>query len=88
MDLRKTLILVHTLFSDNKVEHALIGGLGLACYGSTRATIDLDLLIYEFDKELSKKLLLDNGFHLVNESEEVLQFSGLGYVEDQFQKKF
>lgn len=81
MDLRKTLKLVHALFTNNKIDHALIGGLGLACYGSTRATVDLNLLIYETDKELSKKLLLGNGFHLVNESAEVLQFSGVGYVD-------
>jgi len=41
MDLRNTLKLVHSLFSENKIDHALIGGLGLSCYGSTRATIDL-----------------------------------------------
>ena len=81
MDLRKTLKLVHALFSDKKIDHALIGGLGLACYGSTRATVDLDLIIYESDKDLSKKILLSNGFQLVNETDEVLQFSGLGFVD-------
>jgi hypothetical protein len=81
VDLRKTLKLVHSLFSAKKLDHALIGGLGLACYGSTRATVDLDLIIYESDKELAKKLLTDNGFELVNETEEVLQFSGFGYVD-------
>src|SRR5688572_27687143 len=81
MDLRKTLKYVHELFSQAGVEHSLIGGLGLACYGSTRATIDLDLLIYESDKEKAHKLLIENGFKLVNESPEVLQFSGIGYVD-------
>ena len=45
MDLRKTLRFVHDLLVDAKIEHSLIGGLGLACYRSTRATVDLDLLI-------------------------------------------
>ncbi len=81
MDLRKTLKFVHSLFSDNLIEHALIGGLGLACYGSTRATIDMDLLIYEEDKIKAQNLLIKNGFNLQNESEEVLQFAGLGYVD-------
>tara|TARA_Y100000780_G_scaffold132772_1_gene119370 strand:+ start:82969 stop:83433 length:465 start_codon:yes stop_codon:yes gene_type:complete len=63
------------------VDHALIGGLGLACYGSTRATVDLDLLIYEEDKEKTSELLVKNGFALQNQSEEVLQFGGLGYVD-------
>ena len=59
----------------------MIGGLGLACYGSTRATVDMDLLIYEEDKLKVQELLSQNGFNLQNESEEVLQFSGMGYVD-------
>jgi len=81
MDLRKTLKFVHDLFSANSIDHALIGGLGLACYGSTRATVDMDLLIYEEDKLNAQELLNKNGFILQNESEEVLQFSGMGYVD-------
>ncbi len=81
MDLRKTLKLVHHLFSQAQITHSLIGGLGLACYGSTRATIDLDLLIHESDTEQAKKILSENGFNLVNESKEVIQFSGVGYVD-------
>lgn len=81
MNLRTTLKLAHNLLNDNQIDHALIGGLALACYGSTRATIDLDLLVHEENKAKVKKLLLDNGFTLVHESEEVLQFSGLGYID-------
>lgn len=81
MDLRKTLQLVHNLFVENKIEHALIGGLGLACYGSTRATIDLDLLIHEDDKLKAKGLLESVGFKTEHESDEVLQFSGAGLVD-------
>jgi len=32
MDLRKTLILVHHLFDQAKIDHALIDGLGLTCF--------------------------------------------------------
>ena len=39
--------LVHNLLEQERVEHMLIGGLGLSCYGSTRATSDVDILIYE-----------------------------------------
>jgi hypothetical protein len=81
MDLRKTLILVHELFVKAKIDHSLIGGLGLACYGSTRATVDLDLLIHEINKEPAKELLIKNGFNLVHESIEVLQFAGIGFVD-------
>lgn len=81
MDLRNTLKLVHELFKNEGIEHALIGGLCLACYGSTRATVDLDLLIYESDKESAEETLCRNGFNLVNSSSEVLQFSGIGLVD-------
>lgn len=81
MNLRNTLKLVHSLLSQESIDHALIGGLGLACYGSTRATVDVDLLVKESDKEKLKKILIENGFDLVNESKEVLQFSGVGFVD-------
>jgi len=81
MDLRATLKLAHFILSQNKIPHALIGGLALACYGSTRATVDLDLLVREEDKERLKTLFHQNGFNLINESDEVLQFSGMGYVD-------
>lgn len=81
MDLRNTLKFVHNLFAKSSIDHALIGGLGLACYGSTRATVDMDLLVYEEDKEQVEELLTKNGFDLQNKSEEVLQFSGMGYVD-------
>lgn len=81
MDLRNTLKFVHNILDSKSIDHALIGGLGLACYGSTRATIDLDLLIHEDNKSLVKQLLSDNGFNLDYETAEVMQFSGLGYVD-------
>ena len=81
MNLRATLKLAHTLLDQHSIPHALIGGLALACYGSTRATVDLDLLIREEHKDTVKTLFLNNGFNLAFESEEVLQFSGMGYVD-------
>lgn len=81
MNLRNTLKLVHRLLADHQIDHALIGGLGLACYGSLRATVDLDLLIDESDKVKTRELLIQNGFNLFNETDEVLQFSGFGYVD-------
>jgi len=81
MDLRKTLKFVHELFVNSNIEHSLIGGLCLACYGSTRATVDLDLIIYDFDKEKAMEILIKNGFTLTNHTIEVLQFTGIGYVD-------
>lgn len=81
MNLRATLKLAHSLLDQNEVPHAMIGGLAMACYGSGRATVDLDLLIKEENKDLVKTLFLANGFNLVNETVEVMQFAGLGYVD-------
>lgn len=81
MNLRKTLKFVHALFKGESIDHALIGALALSCYGSTRATADLNLLIHQKDKERAKELLLKNAFNIVHESENVMQFSGLGYVD-------
>ena len=81
MDLRQTLKLTHDVLTQAKVEHALIGGLALACYGSTRATVDLDLLIHENDSPRAKAELLKHGFSVEFESAEVIQLKGLGYVD-------
>ncbi len=81
MNLKDTLKQIHTLFSENSIDHALIGGLGLACYGSTRATMDLDVLVHGNNRDQVKELLTQSAFDLVNESKEVLQFSGSGYVD-------
>ncbi len=81
MDLRATLQLAHTLLTQANIDHALIGGLALACYGSTRATQDLDLLIHENQVARAKELLEKNGFTMLHESPEVLQFDGIGLVD-------
>lgn len=81
MNLRGTLKLAHSILEQERIPHALIGGLAMAWYGSTRATVDLDLLINEENKDQVKNIFLKNGFTLVNETLEVLQFSGLGYVD-------
>ncbi len=81
VNLRSTLKLAHSLLEQNGVSHALIGGLALACYGSTRATVDLDLIADEIHKEKIKTIFTANGFRLVHESIEVLQFSGIGNVD-------
>ncbi len=81
MELQKTLIFLHDIFSTNDIEHALIGGLALACYGSTRATVDLDLIIDESDKNNACELMLNNGFSIEHESSDIIQFSGIGIVD-------
>jgi hypothetical protein len=60
LNLRATLKLAHHLLDQNNIPHALIGGLALACYGSTRATINLDLLVREEHKNKLKDLFLED----------------------------
>lgn len=81
MGLRETLKLVHRLLESEGVAHALIGGLALASYGSLRATVDLDLIVDENDRDSVLRILLKNGFELFNDGPEVIQFSGLGFVD-------
>ncbi len=64
--LRKTLRTIHELLENSQIPHALIGGFALACYGSTRATSDIDFLIHEDHKN---KVYLD----LFNEWEVILE---------------
>lgn len=81
MELRKTIQVVHKLLKQEKVEHALIGGLALSCYGSTRSTMDVDLLIHEDSKPKVKSSLKNIGFQIVFENEEVIQLQGIGYLD-------
>lgn len=81
MNLQETLKKVHFILEKASIDHVLIGGLGLSCYGSTRATQDLDLLIYEKDKDRVKEILKENAFQLSFESEEVMHFEGEGLVD-------
>lgn len=81
MDLRQTLILTHTILKQNNIPHAMIGGMALACYGIFRATMDLDILIHEEDQNIVKEILNKNSFNLINETNEFMQFSGIGNLD-------
>ena len=81
MDLRKTLDLATKTLGKAGISHALIGGFALAHYGIFRATQDIDLLVDGSDPAKIKRLLLDEGFKLIHESSEVLQFTGVGYLD-------
>ncbi len=81
INLRKTLSLTHQLFEQNHIKHALIGGFALSTYGIHRATFDIDLIVEAEKKDIIKKLMLENGFILRFESSEVLQYTGVGFVD-------
>ena len=81
MDLRKTLLLAHDLLDSANIDHALIGGLAMVSLGLSRATIDVDLIIEENNKDKAKELLIKNGFTLSYETPDFLQFSGIGLLD-------
>jgi hypothetical protein len=81
INLRKTLTEAHSILEQQGIAHALIGGFALAAYGQHRATIDIDFLADGSKKDLIKSSLLAKGFTLKHESAEVLQFSGVGFLD-------
>jgi hypothetical protein len=80
-NLRLTLNTAHSLLQQAKISHALIGGFALAAYGYHRATADIDFLADGTKKDLIKSILTSNGFELRHESDEVLQFTGIGFLD-------
>lgn len=81
INLRKTLQESHALLSQQGIAHALIGGFALAVYGQHRATVDIDFLADGTKKDLIKSSFLKKAFTLKYESNEVLQFTGPGFVD-------
>lgn len=81
INLRKTLTEAHSILEQQGIAHALIGGFALAAYGQHRATVDIDFLADGSKKDLIKSSLLSKGFVLKHESAEVLQFSGIGFLD-------
>ena len=81
INLRKTLTESHQILEARGVAHALIGGFALATYGQHRATFDIDFLADGSQKKIIKDAFLAQGFSVKFESDDVLQFSGLGYVD-------
>ena len=82
IQLRKTLQTAHETLDKNKIDHALIGGLALAVYNEdSRSTSDIDLLADGNKKNEIKECLVAAGFNLNYESNEVLQFTGIGFLD-------
>lgn len=81
INLRQTLRLAQQALEDADIDYALIGGLALANLGIHRATVDVDLLVDGQKKDIAKQVLQKMGFELTIETEEVLQFSGIGLLD-------
>ncbi|MDD5194186.1 MAG: hypothetical protein PHQ96_00745 [Candidatus Omnitrophica bacterium] len=61
-------------FEKNKIGYALIGGFALGIYGVVRSTNDLDFLIDKKHQALLKKIMKQNAYDIIHESEDVIQF--------------
>lgn len=81
IDLRTTLTLASSLLQKSGIDHALIDGFALAVHGINRATIDIDFLADGTKKNEILDLMTKNGFILKFATDEVLQFTGVGFVD-------
>lgn len=65
------------IFSEKKINYALIGGLALGFHHYHRATMDIDFLIQKSDMESVKEILCEiKKLEVFYESSEVLQLNG------------
>lgn len=76
MDFVKVFNFLLSDFKQEKIDCALIGGFGLQALGITRTTGDIDLLINRQDTQKAKKIMKRQGYRLLHESGDVLNFSG------------
>lgn len=81
MGLKATLDLAHGILEQNAIPHALIGGMALSVWGAPRSTADIDFLVDGNFKSAAKQALLGVGFVSHHETDEVLQFKGVGFVD-------
>lgn len=81
MGLKDTLNLAHQTLYKADIDHALIGGLGLAVLGIHRATFDVDFLIDGENKADTINVMSAAGWKLAMETENVLHFDGRGRVD-------
>ncbi len=85
MDFEKVLIFLLENFEKYGIRYALMGGFALHAAGYTRATQDLNILILKEDMPKIKKRLVNLGYDVAHESEDVVNFKGalkeLGQVD-------
>jgi predicted nucleotidyltransferase len=81
MSLKTLLEKSHQALQDRGVDHALIGGFALAVLGIPRATNDVDYLVDESQKENARTALLEAGWKVNFETEDVIHFSDQGSVD-------
>ncbi|HBU70402.1 MAG TPA: hypothetical protein DEE98_08505 [Elusimicrobia bacterium] len=76
MDFESVFRLILTKFNQENVTFALIGGFAVHSAGYTRATTDIDFLVKKEDMQKVKKIMLDYGYELLSEDEEISNYLG------------
>jgi len=74
MDFETVLKKLIGFFKKNNINYALIGGFALGLYGVVRSTNDLDFLIDKKHEKTLKDFMARNGYSIIYESENVVQF--------------
>ncbi len=74
MDFKQVLSLLIIDLNNHKIDYGLIGGFAMGLLGLNRSTVDLDFLINIDDISKVKNFLINIGYELLYESENVLQF--------------
>lgn len=81
MNLLESLQWSHHVLTQLKAPHALIGGLALSEYGYSRGTQDVDWLIPEECVSAVRTRFLSEGFQVLHESGDVIQFEGKAGID-------
>jgi len=74
MDFERVFKNIIKAFKDNDVRYGLIGGYALGLYGVVRSTADLDFLIDKKKERILKRLMGNNLYEIVHETDNLIQF--------------
>jgi hypothetical protein len=77
MDFENVIKFLLEYFEKYNIRYALMGGFALHAAGYSRTTHDIDILIHKEDMPQMKGLLLNLGYDLIHESEDISNFRGL-----------
>ena len=76
MNFKQTFETLVQSFEKENLPYALIGGFALEAAGVVRATMDIDLLVLSRNKDSIKSIMRRNGYTILHESKEVINFIG------------
>lgn len=76
MDFASVFRLLISNFQKEKIDFALIGGFALHSAGLSRSTQDIDFLVDDDDRPRLKELMLNCGYKVLHESQDVSNYVG------------